>query len=62
MNKSKKTIKKFEYLKKINADKKPIVKNKTKMIKKDENKTIKEKKIKKKSRTPKTLWTRRKAS
>ena len=48
LNKSKKTIKKFEYLKKIYNDKKPINKDKTKLLKRDENKKIKEKKIKKK--------------
>ena len=62
LNKSKKTIKKFEYLKKIYNDKKPINKDKTKLLKRDENKKIKEKKIKKKSKTPRTLWTRKKAS
>ena len=62
LNKSKKIIKKFEYLKKIYNDKKPINQNKTKLLKKDENKKIKEKKIKKKSKTPRTLWTRKKAS
>ena len=62
LNKSKKIIKKFEYLKKVYNDKKPINQNKTKLLKKDENKKIKEKKIKKKSKTPRTLWTRKKAS
>ncbi len=62
LNKSKKTIKKFEYLKKIYNDKKPINQNKTKLLKRDENKKIKEKKIKKKTKAPRTLWTRKKAS
>ena len=62
LNKSKKTIKKFEYLKKIYNDKKPINKDKTKLLKRDENKKIKEKKIKKKTKAPRTLWTRKKAS
>ena len=62
LNKSKKTIKKFEYLKKIYNDKKPIGQTKTKLLKRDENKKIKEKKIKKKTKAPRTLWTRKKAS
>ena len=62
LNKSKKIIKKFEYLKKFYNDKKSVTQNKTKLVKKDENKKIKEKKIKKKSKTPRTLWVRKKAS
>ena len=60
LNKSKKTIKKFEYLRKGYNDKKPVTQNKTKLVKKEENKKIKEKKVKKKSKTLRTLWTRRK--
>ena len=62
LNKSKKIIKKFEYLKKFNNDKKSVIQNKTELVKKSENKKIKEKKIKKKSKTPRTLWVRKKAS
>jgi len=62
LNKSKKTIKKFEYLRKGYNDKKPVTQNKTKLVKKEENKKIKEKKVKKKSKTLRTLWTRKKAS
>ena len=62
LNKSKKIIKKFEYLKKVYNDKKSVNQNKTKLLKKDENKKIKEKKIKKKTKAPRTLWTRKKAS
>ena len=62
MNKSKKILKKFEYLKKIYNEKKSLNNDKTKLVKKNENKKIKEKKIKKKSKVPRTLWTRKKAS
>ena len=62
LNKSKKVIKKFEFLKNIEDEKLTPNKDKPKIVKKNESKTIKEKKIKKKSKTLRTLWTRKKAS